>query len=328
MKNILVIGGGSIGERHLRCFLKSGRAKVSLCELRAEIRERIERDYDVAGTFDSLDEALSNSFDAAVICTPAHLHIGMAQQLAEKGLSLLIEKPLSISTTGVEELIETVNGNNLSASIAYVSHAHPALQAMKQALDQQRFGPAVQLILTSGQHFPFYRPAYREIYYTKHETGGGAIQDALTHMLNAAEWLVGPVSKLVADADHCVLEGVDVEDTVHVLTRHGSLLGSFSMNQHQRPNETTLTVICEQGAVRYEGHNSRWLSCDEIGDPWNVEQEFPLERDDLFISQADAFLDQLEGKSGPACSLEDGLQTLRVNLAALESVKTGQWITL
>jgi predicted dehydrogenase len=180
--------------------------------------------------------------------------------------------------------------------------------------------------LTSGQHFPFYRPAFRETYYTQRETGGGAIQDALTHTLNAAEWLVGPITKLIADAEHCVLDGVQVEDTVHVLTRHNSVLGSFSLNQHQPPNETTLTVICERGAARWESHNNRWLSAQEPGQPWRIEDAFSLERDDLFISQANVFLDQLEKTNGPACSLREALQTLKVNLAALRSLDEKAWI--
>ena len=58
--------------------------------------------------------------------------------------------------------------------------------AMKQEIDACRFGRIVQVIAVSGQHFPFYRPAYRETYYTDHATGGGAIQDALTHTINAS----------------------------------------------------------------------------------------------------------------------------------------------
>ncbi|QDT35480.1 Gfo/Idh/MocA family protein [Thalassoglobus polymorphus] len=328
MKNILVIGGGSIGERHLRCFLKTGRAKVSLCELRPEIRERIEQEYDVAATFDSLEAALAESLDAAVICTPANLHIKMAQQLAEKKLSLLIEKPLSIATDGIDKLLQTVDENELSASIAYVYRAHPVLQSMKAAIDSGRFGKPVQVVMSGGQHFPFYRPAYREIYYTKHETGGGAIQDAMTHMLNAAEWLVGPITKLVADADHCVLEGVDVEDTVHIIARHKSVLASYNLNQHQAPNETSIAVICKNGTAKFEANKARWISCSEPGKDWDVELSVELERDDLFINQANAFLDHLEVKQPAACSLSEGLQTLKVNLAALESVRTGNWVTI
>ncbi len=325
MKRILVVGGGSIGERHVRCFLNTDQAEVSLCETRPDVRQRLAEHYDLRNVFAAFDAALAEEFDGAVICTPAHLHILMATQLARCGVGLLIEKPLSTSPHGVDQLSEIVEKNNLPISIAYVMRQHPALQAMKHALDSERFGRAVQIVYTGGQHFPFYRPAYRETYYTRHDTGGGAIQDALTHTINAAEWLVGPVTKLVADAEHCVLEGVDVEDTVHVITRHRSVLGSFSLNQHQPANESTLTVLCERGAVRYEGHNARWLSCVEPDSNWNVEEEFPLERDDLFVSQARAFLSQLAGEAEAACTLAEGLQTLRVNLAALESVDTESW---
>ena len=325
MKRILVVGGGSIGERHVRCFLNTGQAEVSLCETRQDVRQRLAKNYELSSVFSAFDAALAEEFDGAVICTPAHLHILMATQLAKRGVGLLIEKPLSTSPHGVEQLAELIEAENLPVSIAYVMRQHPALMAMRAALDSGRFGRPVQIVYSGGQHFPFYRPAYRETYYTRHETGGGAIQDALTHIVNAAEWLVGPVTKLVADAEHCILEGVDVEDTVHVITRHRSVLGSFSLNQHQPVNESTLAVLCEGGSVRYEGHNASWSSCVEPDSDWKVEEQFTLERDDMFVSQAQAFLSQLAGESEAACTLAEGLQTLKVNLAALESVDTESW---
>jgi len=328
MKRILVIGGGSIGERHVRCFQKTERADVALCDIRDNLRSEIVRRYDLSQAFSSLDEALPQNFDAAVVCTPAHLHIPMAFSIARHDTALLIEKPLSISDAGIDELLMETSSRQLPVSVAYVLRHHPALQALKRSVDSGKFGRPVQIVYFGGQHFPFYRPAYRDIYYTKHETGGGAIQDALTHVVNAAEWIVGPVTKLVADADHLVLEAVDVEDTVHLITRHAALMGTFSLNQHQPPNESTLTVICEHGAVRCEAQRNRWLSCEQPDAEWTVEEEFVLERDDMFVNQANDFLDLLDDQTKPACSLQEALQTLRVNMAALESARTGCWINL
>jgi predicted dehydrogenase len=343
MKQILVIGGGSIGERHVRCFQQTERVNVALCELSNEVRQRVGRQYELQRCFEKFEDVPLLDFDAAVICTPAHLHIPMAVQLADAGVGILIEKPLSISLDGVTELEALVAAKQLPVSVAYVTRHHPALQAMKQAIDAGRFGKPVQIVANGGQYFPFYRPAYRDTYYTRHETGGGAIQDAITHTMNAAEWLVGPIDSLVADAQHCVLEGVDVEDTVHMLTRHGNgrqanlqgssvqvsnVLGSFSLNQHQSVNESSLTVICEDGIARMESHHCRWMSGREPNADWIVESEYKMERDDLFVRQASAFLDQLDGTAEPACTLAEGLQTLKVNLAALESVQTGKWIKI
>ncbi|MEZ6054277.1 MAG: Gfo/Idh/MocA family oxidoreductase [Planctomycetaceae bacterium] len=328
MKRILVVGGGSIGERHVRCFGRTGRADVALCEMNDAVRERVAQTYDLRASYASLEDALNDTHDAAVICTPAHLHVPMAMQLAERGIGLLIEKPVSVSLEGVDELAAFVNEKQVPTAVAYTLRAHPALIAVKAVLDEQRYGRVLEVVVVSGQHFPFYRPAYRETYYTRHESGGGAIQDALTHMMNAAEWLVGPVTRLVADAEHCLLEGVEVEDTAHVITRHGDVLGSFSLNQHQAANESTLTIVCERGTIRVEMHRRRWLSCVEPDADWTVEGEFELERDDMFVTQANRFMDFLDGKAEPGCTLAEGIQTLRVNLAALQSVREGSWVDI
>lgn len=322
---ILIIGVGSIGERHLRCFQGTGRAGLSFCEVNPVLRDRIAAQYGIANAYPDLDAALSDHHTAAVICAPAHLHIPMARKLAEAGIHLLIEKPLSTSLDGVEELRRSIAQRDLVAAVAYVHRAQPVLEAMKLALDSGRFGRPVELIIQCGQHFPTYRPAYREIYYKDRATGGGAIQDALTHMLNAAEWLVGPIDRVAADAAHQVLDGVDVEDTVHVLARHGALMASYSLNQHQAPNEVQLTVIGDRGTCRWEPHHNRWRWMAAPNDSWHDEPFDPLERDALFVRQANAFLDALEDRRLPLCSLDDAIQTLRVNLAVLAAAESQTW---
>lgn len=322
---ILIIGVGSIGERHLRCFKATGRAHTSVVEINAALRQTIAERYSATRAFANLDAALIDRPDVAVICTPAPAHVPLAQRLVEAGIHVLIEKPLSTSLDGIDRLRHTVSAKHVVAGVAYVYRCHPHLKALREAIHSGRFGKPVELIAVSGQHFPTFRPAYREIYYKDRATGGGAIQDSLTHLINAGEWLVGPVDRLVVDAAHQVLEGVSVEDTVHLLARHGSVLGSYSLNQHQAPNENTLTVICERGTVRWEAHEHRWRWMAKPGDAWHDESMNPAERDAIFIAQAHAFLDAVEGKSAVPCSLDDGSQTLKVNLAALASLEQGAW---
>jgi predicted dehydrogenase len=216
--DVLVIGTGSIGERHLRCLLATGRATVAFVEPRADVRERVARDYGVAG-YESLDEALARRFDAAVVCSPAPWHVPQARQLVEAGLHVLIEKPLSTSEAGLGELADLVARKRAVCGVAYVMRAYPELREMQARLRAGEWGRPLQLTVAGGQHFPTYRPAYRETYYTRHESGGGAIQDALTHLLNLGEWLAGPIDRLVCDAAHLALPGVTVEDTAHVLAR-------------------------------------------------------------------------------------------------------------
>jgi predicted dehydrogenase len=322
---VLIIGVGSIGERHTRCFLKTGRAAVSICEVNAQLREEVARRYDIERMYADVESALVEPHDAVVVAVPANLHIAIARQTIQAGLHLLIEKPLSVSMDGVEELLQAVSEKGRVAAVAYVWRAHPSLSAMRDFIVAGEFGKPLQLVAVAGQHFPTYRPAYRSTYFANRATGGGTIQDALTHVLNAGEWLVGPVDRLVADADHKSLDGVSVEDVVHLIARHGSVLASYSMNQFQAPNELTITVVCEHGTVRFESHQQRWRRMLQPDENWQDELLEPFDRDFLFVKQANSFLDAIQRDSKLLCSLADGVQSQRVNCAAIKSAESGAW---
>jgi predicted dehydrogenase len=325
-RRVLVVGAGSIGERHARCFARTGRARVELCErnaaLLAEVAERVQP----AARYERFEDALAEEFDAVVICTPAPLHVPMARQALEAGAHVLIEKPLSTSMEGVAALETEAQQRGRVVAVAYVYRAHPALAAMREAIAGGRFGWPLQLVATAGQHFPTYRPAYREIYYADRAQGGGAVQDALTHVMNAGEWLMGAADTVAADADHMRLEGVTVEDTAHVLARHGPAMASYALNQHQAVNEVTLTVACEAGTACFEMHRHRWRwATDPAADAWQDEPADVPERDALFTRQAEAFLDAVAGARSPLCSLAEGRQTLALNRAVLSAAEERAW---
>lgn len=325
LHEVVVVGAGSIGERHLRCFLATGRARVSFVEVRPELTDTILSRYPGVKAFSSLAEALEHKWSGAVIATPAPLHISQALDFVNRDIGVLIEKPLSVKLDDVDGLITAVSTRQCAAAVAYVYRANPVLAEMREALQSGKYGKPVQLVATCGQNFPTYRPAYHQTYYISHASGGGAVQDALTHVVNAGEWLIGKIDRVSADVAHQVLPHVEVEDTVHVLARHGSIPASYALNQHQAPNETTITVACERATLRFEGHACRWRIMEQPDTPWIDSPPVVLERDTLFVRQAHAFLDVIERRATPLCTLQEGLSTLRVNLAILQSAESGKW---
>jgi predicted dehydrogenase len=66
----------------------------------------------------------------------------------------------------------------------------------------------------------------------------------------------------------------------------------------------------------------------ELSSTWHDEPIGPLERDDLFIAQMNAFLDAVDGTGQPLCSLAEGAQTLRVNMALLQSIDQTTWTSV
>ncbi len=328
MHSTLIIGCGSIGERHLRCFQKTGRCSVAACDTNPTLLATIKERYGVE-VFASLDAALAEArFDSVVICTPAHLHLPIAIKLLNLRLHVFIEKPLAIDTALVPQVREAIAQAQRFVAVAYVYHLMPWVANAREFLKQGELGKVLHVSSISGQHFPTFRPAYRDIYYTRHELGGGAIQDALTHLVNAVEWLIGPCTRVYCDAAHQALEGVTVEDTVNVTSRHGQVLVSFAMTQFQTPNENTLLIHCENGSVKIETNHQRWGVMRRGDTDWTWHQTPPQERDDMFIAQANAFLDGVEGRDTPLCTFEEAVQTLKFNQAALRSAATGAAIEI
>ena len=325
---ILVVGCGSIGERHLRCFQRTGRTRVSVCDANATLLKRVAEQYG-ATVFTDLDSAFAaQSYDGIVICTPAQTHLGIALAGLRHGAGLLIEKPLDTDLGKVAAVREEIARAGKFVGIAYVYHFMPWVQGAREVLASGELGRVLHVSVAAGQHFPTFRPAYREIYYTRHETGGGAIQDALTHIANAVEWLVGPTTRIFCDAAHQSLEGVTIEDTVNVAARNSGVLVNYAMNQFQVPNEMTMQLHCEGGSVKIEGHAQRFGVFRRTTNAWEWHTTPPMERDDMFIAQANAFLDGLHGKPTDLCTFEEAVRTLKFNLAALESARSGQAVEI
>ena len=323
---VLVVGVGSIGERHLRCLQSTQRCELSFCETLGERRSAIADRYGIAQAFCSLDEALESApFDAAVIATPAPTHVPFAIQLAEQGVHLMIEKPLSTSLDGVDDLVRVVRRQNVVAAVGYTQHAHPAIIQLRHLIAQGLVGDVRQIRVEIGQPLAVFRPAYADVYFASHEQGGGALQDFLTHWYSVGDALAGPVTRICSDAAHLGLERVDVEDTVHSLTRHGTAMGVYTCNLWQQPNDVVLTLCGDSGTVRVDYGQSR---CSLMTEPDGEWQHFPVDvpdRDSIYIRQNSAFLDEIEGHGIAYCNLQAGIRTLRVNLASFTSARTGTW---
>jgi predicted dehydrogenase len=276
--------------------------------------------YSLGKSFASVEQAAEEDWDGVIICTPAHLHVTHACRLAACTPALLIEKPLCTQLSDGLRLRSALAGK--TAQVAYVLRAHPATRHVREQLRSGEIGTLHQVTVVAGQHFPTFRPAYRNIYYARRETGGGAIQDAATHLFDLIQHLAGPLEWIFCDAAHQALPDVEVEDTVHLLGRAGgNVQVSLALNQFMAPSETHVQLNGSRGSLAIRFHEQR-AGIFRHGDAdWSWTEPLVTERDDLFRAQAKSFLAAAADKQPPLCTLDEGLAALRVNLAALKSTE-------
>jgi predicted dehydrogenase len=336
MYEVLVIGGGSIGERHLRCFLKTGRAAVAVCDSRPERLAELSHKYSVMATYPDFEKIDLERFDAAVVCVPGNLHVPYAQRVADAGVHVLIEKPLSLSTEGIEELQRTVEEKKLTVAVGHVRRATDTARAMKAEIASGLVGEVLDLVYHVGYDHRVARPDYRNTYAVHREQGGGAIFDICSHLVNLIQWYLGPIRSVIAAADHQQVEGTDVEDSVSLLLRFRN--SNARANVHclmwQANRVDQISVAGPLGSIQCDNWNSRIGIFLRARNEWtwtDIPKPKPDAKgqvDDPFIAQATNFLDAVEGKAKPFCTLAEGRHTIEVCLAAHESAQRQGVVTL
>ncbi len=180
---VSIVGAGSIGERHARCFLGTGGGEVACVSSTAEKRRAVAERYGLTRAYTNWDESPRKTSrrggDRHAGPSP---HPDGRGRRSTAGLLYLIEKPLSVTLEGVANSTRGRPRPAGNPGRGRLCLPHPSGgSAMRDAVHSGRFGQPLQV--ENGpreQNFPFYRPAYRETYYTKHETGDGAVQDALS----------------------------------------------------------------------------------------------------------------------------------------------------
>jgi predicted dehydrogenase len=342
---VLFVGLGGVGQRHLRNLktLLGGdlqavayRVKDSKREITSDLS--IRRDTDIAQKYNievyyDLEEALQQVPEVAIIANPTHLHVPVALQILDRECHLFIEKPISHTLTGIDKLLRLSKGKNRIVSIGYQMRFHPCLQALSHMLREERLGPLMGVRAEIGEYLPGWHPYedYRQMYASKRDMGGGVILSQI-HELDYIYWLFGVPRQIFAVGGHLSRLEIDVEDVASILMEceySGQTLPvHLHMDYIQRPPRRKCQIIGEQGTILVDLLRPSIRHYQGNGDLCNESVFRGFQRNQLFIDEMRHFLSCLGGREKPAVSIDDGVQSLRMALAALESLQTGMPVPL
>ena len=326
---ILIVGLGSVGRRHLRNLVALGQTDLVLLRSgRSTLPDEELKGYRVVG---NLADALQARPDAAVIATPTSLHLETAIPLARAGCHLLLEKPVSHTMDGVSELRAAVAKGRGQVMVAYQYRHHPGLQAVRQWLKDGAVGRSLVAHAHYGDFLPGWHPweDYRQAYSARAALGGGVVL-TLCHPLDYLLWLLGDVVQVTAATSAQAGFGIDVEDCAQAaLTFASGALGGVHLNYVQRPPSHRLTVVGTEGSITWDQADGAARIFRAGAGAWEVsEAPAGYQRNDMFVAETRAFLDVAAGKATAEPSLADGIRSLELALAILESAQRGRRIDL
>ncbi len=318
---ILIIGAGSIGERHLRNFLRIDGVQCSFVEPNEARRAEISAAYDAQHAFEQWTDADPDDFDGTVVCTPANHHVPLVAQLLDNGVTgILCEKPLATESGGIAELKQKIQARSASVGIAFCFRHHPVFVELRDRFLQGDLGEARAAFGFTSQYWPAMRPFWPPQYAVRRETGGGALSDHVVHLINFLEWTLGAVESVSAFQRHMELPDISTEDAGTISMRFaGGQIAVLTICLYQRNIQSQFELVGDTSTARIRlGADRLQIYRDASGD-WEDGTAHDLDRDGIFLLQAKHFMACLRGEMEPRCTVAEAEQTLHTILAAVES---------
>ena len=334
MKHIGIIGGGGISETHARAA-----GEIPGVEIAAFYGDNHDKTSQLSQRFGGTAYREFQTFldhrpmDFVIIGSPSALHAEQGIAAARKGLHVLTEKPIDVSTAQANALIYACDSAGTKLGVCFQDRVAPEIARLKQLVDNGRLGKP---ILVSG-YVKWYRPPE---YYTNSRwrgtralDGGGALMNQGVHTVDLLLWLMGDVERVYARTV-TALHDIEVEDTVVATLefRNGAIgtleAGTSIYPGYQRRVELTGaegTIIMEHDRIVAADLRTPdpTLISPGAGDQ-NASASSPIVSDVSGHRRLiEDFLRAIENNTRPVCDGRDGRQSVGLIEAIYESSRKG-----
>jgi predicted dehydrogenase len=332
-----ILGAGNISETHARAAAALGHVEVvAVHGTNAQRVERLATTYH-AQSYGDLDAFLAHQpMDLVAIGSPSGLHAEQGIRAAARGLHVLTEKPIDISTRRADELIEACDRASVKLGVFFQDRAQPDIVRLHDAVHAGRIGRP----LLASARVKWYRPPE---YYSRSRwrgtwslDGGGALMNQGIHTVDLLQWVFGPVPRVVARTKTS-LHQIEVEDTAVALLE-------FANGATGTLEATTAAFPGYQRRVEFTGtEGTIVLEHDRL-----VAADLRQPADDLVTSGAldqnqsasspvvsdirghqrvlEDFTDAIRTGREPTCSGREGRRSVALVEAIYTSQRTGNWV--
>ena len=326
----LVVGCGSIGKRHLGNLKYLSAGELTAYDAKPETREEVGKKYGIT-TFPSFEEAMWSKPDAVLVCTPSSGHMGYAMAAVDADCCLFIEKPISHTTEGIDELISAASAKGLAVLVGCNFRFDWGLQITKKLVDEGRIGRLLCARVEFGQYLPDWHPLedYRHGYSANKALGGGIILDAI-HEINYIQWFMGEVQAVSCLAKKLSSLEIDTEDIAEILLRFkNGTIAEPHLDYLQRSYNRSCELIGEEGTIVWSFQDKQVRLYSAGNEQWRTyEADLAYDVNDMYVSEMKHFLRCISGEEQPLVGYRQGKYDLEVALAARKSSVTGQVINL
>ncbi len=315
-----VIGVGNFAKMTLLPALSKSDARVKyLCDITGVAATTLAKKYNIDFSVSDVDEVLKDDEVNLVIITTRHnSHAELASAALKAGKHVLVEKPLALNEPELQNIIELYNANNQLLTVGFNRRFAPAIKELKKHLSE--FSSDLNMVATMNAGF-----IPRQHWVHDMETGGGRIIGEACHFIDLLAFLADSPVKAVFMTGLGIDPNEDTDNAIITLKFANGAQGvvNYFANGSKTYAKERIEVF-GNGKVfivdnfrRLEGYGVKGLS------------KIKYKQDKGHFNQFKTLIDALaSGDTDKAVSFESVVNTTRASFAALESLKTKQWITI
>ena len=325
---VLVVGYGSIAKRHIVNLSKFPNLQIIVCT---------NRKYDIflktkkCKIFNSLEECIKQKPDVAFVTNTTNLHVKTAMKLANAGIHMFIEKPLSNSINDVKILLDVIKKKKLVTLMGCVLRFHPAIKKIKKIISKNKIGKIISIHTENGSFLPDWHPYedYKQSYASRNDLGGGVVFTNI-HELDYLYWFFGNVKEVFSMTGKFSNLEIDVEDLSCILLRFKSnIIAEIHLDYFQKPSIRSCKIVGTKGtvywdsninAVRlYDVHKKRWIDKLKL-------KHYDI--NNMYLDEIDHFFKCVNKREKSINPIEEGIKILNVAIAVKKASKLKKVVKL
>lgn len=347
LKVAVVGGSGLIGKRHCQHIVDNPHTQLVAIVDPSPAAESVAGKHGTA-LYLTVNALLASPQrpDAAIVCTPNHAHVSVSLELAQAGIHILCEKPLSVDLDSARQLINEAQKHDIKLLVGHHRRFNPYILAAKRIVDSGALG---QVTAMSGIWTTAKPPQYFEGdavgWRSSKSKGGGPIMINFVHEIDLMHYLFGPLTRIHAEktvprrkpqhadsAEEGVAMTMRFESGIvgtFIISDNVSSPHSFEQGTGENPNlpKTGLDVYRIFGTEGTLSFPDMLLSTYDHGPiSWETQmnsRKLPVEN--IYAAPLDSqlthFVRVCRGEEQPSCTGEDGLRALEICEAVRQAIE-------
>jgi spore coat polysaccharide biosynthesis protein SpsF len=330
VKTALIIGSGSIGQRHIRNLRKLGISDIITLRSKKGHFKKLPRDLQVI-EIDNWHDAIRKKPDIAVISNPTSLHLEAASKISQHVKGVFIEKPLSHSMDGCQDLIDTLLEKKVVSFVGYNLMFHPIIKKIIKFYDENDVGEIINIQCMVGQWLPDWHPYedYKKSYFARKDLGGG-VALTLIHEIHLAIKLAGLPIRVSGEITGYKKLDLDVDVCSDLMLKHKT--GSVSqihLDYLQQPSHRSGLVTFEKAWLGYD-FNKFELTAQRINEePQVLWNNSDYDSNQMYVDQLKEFIRFVEeGRVKHQYDAISSVESLKVVDAFFKANKSGKKIDI